>query len=116
MDAKTEQFKQTAGEAKKDIKNLIEEDRAEVYTIYQESFDKGYILEDWTGSFLRPIPKPGKDRHKLNGHCIFTMQNTFGKLMECTVARKLSRDLEDRKIIPANQGDLRPGKRSCICI
>ena len=115
MDAKTEQFKQTTREAKEDIKNLIEEDRAELYTIYQESFDKGYIPEDWTGSFLRPIPKPGKDRHKLNGYRILTMQNTVGKLMERTVARKLSRDLEDRKILPANQGDFRPGKCSCIC-
>ena len=44
-----------------DIKNLTEEDRAKLYTIYQESFDKGYIPKDWTDSFLRPIPKPRKD-------------------------------------------------------
>ena len=50
-----------------DIKNLTEEDRAELYTIYQESFHKGYIPEDWTGSFFKPIPKSGKDHHKLNG-------------------------------------------------
>ena len=31
------------------------------------------------------------------------MQNTVGKLMDCTVARKLVRDLEDREILPANQ-------------
>ena len=36
--------------------------------VKQETFDKGYISEDWTDSFLRPILKPGKDRHmhKLN--------------------------------------------------
>ena len=28
-------------------RNLTEEDRAELYTIYQESFDKGYIPKDW---------------------------------------------------------------------
>ena len=50
-----------------DIKNLTEEDRAELYTIYQESFHKGYIPEDWTGSFLKSIPISGKDHHKLNG-------------------------------------------------
>ena len=109
MDAKTHQFKQTAREAKEDIKNLIEEDRAEVYTIYQE-VDKGYIPEDWTGSFLRPISKPGKDRHKLNGHRILTMQNTVGKLMERTIARKLSRNLEDRKILPANHEEFQTRK------
>ena len=32
------------------------------------------------------------------------MQNTVGKLMECIVARKLARDLEDSDILPANRG------------
>ena len=41
---------------------------------------------------------------------ILTMQNSIGKLMERIVARKLSRDLEDRNILPANQGGFRPGK------
>ena len=30
--------------------------------------------------------------------------------MERVVARKLARDLEDRKILPANQGGFRAGK------
>ena len=38
------------------------------------------------------------------------IQNTAGKLMEHTVTRKLTRDLEDRKILPVNQGGFRPGK------
>ena len=56
-----------------DIKNLTEEDWAELYTIYQESFDKGYIPKDWTDSFLRPIPKPRKDHHKLTGYRMLTV-------------------------------------------
>ena len=56
-----------------DIKNLTEEDWAELYTIYQESFDKGYIPKDWTDSFLRPVPKPQKDHHKLTGYRILTV-------------------------------------------
>ena len=74
-----------------------------MYTIFQQSFDKGYIPEDWTDSFLRPIPKPRKDHHTLNGYRILTMQNTFEKLMERIIARKLSRHLEDREMLPANQ-------------
>ena len=54
-----------------------EVDRAEWYTVDQGSFDKGCIPRDWTDSFLKPIPKPEKDCHKLYGHCIFTMQNTL---------------------------------------
>ena len=34
-----------------DIRKLTEEDRDELYTIYHESSDKGYIPEDWTDSF-----------------------------------------------------------------
>ena len=41
--------------------------------------------------------------HKLNGYRILTMQYTAGKLMERIVARKLARDLEERKIFLANQ-------------
>ena len=109
-----------------DIKKLTEEDRTELHTIYQESFDKGYIPEDWTDSILRPISKPGKAHHELNGYRIHTMQNTAGKLMERTVARKLARDLEDREILPENRGGgggggvqtrkMLMGKCSCICI
>ena len=52
---------------------------------------------------MRPISKRGK-AHELNGYRILTMQNTVGKLMEGTVARKLARDLEDREILPENKG------------
>ena len=74
---------------------------------------------------MRPISKPGKDHHELNGYRILTMQNTVGKLMEGTVARKLARDLEDREILPENRGGGGGGgqtrkmlmeKCSCICI
>ena len=40
--------------------------------------------------------------HKLNRYRILTTQNTVGKLMERTIVRKLTRDLEDREILPAN--------------
>ena len=40
-----------------DIKNLTETNRAKVYSIYKESFHTGYIPEDWTDSFLKPVPQ-----------------------------------------------------------
>ena len=76
-----------------DIKNPTEEDRAELHTIYQECFHKGYIPEDCTNNFLKSIPKARKVHHKLNGYSIFTIQNTSGKLME--YYSKLAIDLED---------------------
>jgi len=59
---------------------------------------------------LKSIPKLGKNHHTLNGYRILTIQSTVGKLMECTVARTLARDLYYKKIFPTNQGWFRPEK------
>ena len=93
-----------------DLQSLSEEEKAELLSIYSDSLDNGMIPEDWTHSFLKPLPKPGKDHRKLNGYRILTMQNTVGKLMECIIARKLARDLEERAVLPPNQGGFRQGK------
>ena len=88
-----------------DITNLTEEDRTELYDIYQERFDKGLIPEDWT-QFLATCFKTRKRPPQAK----WTMQYTIGKLMERIVSRKLARDFEDRKIFPTNQGGFRPGE------
>ena len=72
-----------------DIKNLSEEDKNKLFSLYQESFDTGHVPEDWTHSFLKPLPKPGKDHRQLNGYRILTMQNIVGKLMERIIAKNL---------------------------
>merc|ERR1712121_339 len=97
--AATARLKNTApgpdGVRNADIQHLSEEEKRELLSIYRESFDRGMIPEDWTHSFLKPLPKPGKDHKKLNGYRILTMQNTVGKLMENIITRKLARDLEE---------------------
>ena len=95
-----------------DIKNLTEEDRTELSCTLSTKKALTKATSQKTGvSFLKPVSKPGKDHRKqLNGYRILAMQNTIGKLMERIVARKLTRDLEDQKILPANQGGFRLGK------
>ena len=93
-----------------DIKNLSVDNKSELSRLYEESFATGQVPEDWSHSYLKPIPKPGKDHSKLNGYRILTMQNTTGKLMERIVARKLAQDLEIRNVLPQNQGGCRAGK------
>ena len=93
-----------------DIKNLSVDNKSELFRLFEESFATGQVSEDWLHSCLKPIPKLGKDHSKLNGYCIFTMQNTKGKLMERVVARKLAQNLERRDILPPNQGGYRAGK------
>ena len=93
-----------------DIRNLPEEEKVKLFQMYEESLKTGIIPDDWTHSYLKALPKPGKDHRQLNGYRILTMQNTVGKLMESIIARKLTRDLEQREILPPNQGGFRPGK------
>ena len=95
-----------------DIKNLSADKKSELFRLYEESFATGQVPEDWSHSYLKPIPKPGKDHSKLNGYHILTMQNTTGKLMERIVARKLAQDLERRNVLPPNQGGYRAGKNT----
>ena len=78
-----------------DIKNLSVDNKSELFRLYEESFATGHVPEDWSHSYLKPIPKQGKDHSKLNGYRILTMQNTTGKLMERIVVRKLAQDLEE---------------------
>ena len=70
----------------------------------------GTIPEDWLHSFLGVVPKPGKDHKALNGYRIITMQNTIGKLLEKIIARRVAKDLEERKVLPATLGSYRKGK------
>ena len=93
-----------------DIKNLSVDNKSELFRLYEESFTTGQVPEDWSHSYLKPIPKPGKDHSKLNGYRILKMQNTTGKLMERIVARKLAQDLERRNVLPPNQGGYGAGK------
>ncbi|NQZ78185.1 MAG: endonuclease/exonuclease/phosphatase family protein, partial [Ekhidna sp.] len=93
-----------------DIGLLSEECKTKLFHHYKKSFDRGHVPEDWTHSYLKPLPKQGKDNRQLNGYRILTMQNIIGKLMERVVAKKLARDLEFRQILPSNQGGYRSGK------
>ena len=81
------------------------DNKSELFRLCEESFATGQASGDWF-HYLKSIPKPGK----LNGYRILTMQNTTGKLMERTVARKLALDLERRNVLPPNQGGYQAGK------
>ena len=41
-----------------DIKNLSVDNKSELFRLYEESFATGQVPEDWSHSYLKPIPKP----------------------------------------------------------
>ena len=49
-----------------DIKNLSVGNKSELFRLHEESFATGQVSEDWSHSYLKPIPKLGKDHNKLN--------------------------------------------------
>jgi len=50
------------------------------------------------------IPKPGKDHSALGGYRVITMQNTYGKILEKIVAKRLAVHLESKGLLPNGLG------------
>ncbi|XP_012946457.1 uncharacterized protein LOC106014013 [Aplysia californica] len=60
-----------------------------------------------------PLPKQGKDHSNIKGYRIITMQNTYGKILEKIVAKRLANYLERKKLLPDGLGSYRPGTDTC---
>ena len=55
------------------IKNMPVDSKSELFRRYEESFATGQIPEDWSHSYLKPIPKPGNGHSSPNVHHILTL-------------------------------------------
>ncbi|XP_012941451.1 uncharacterized protein LOC106012595 [Aplysia californica] len=80
---------------------------------FNESLAKGKIPEEWLHSYLMPLPKLGKDHSNIKGYRIITMQNTYGKILEKTVDKRLANYQEKKKLLPDGLGSYIPGKDTC---
>ena len=69
-----------------DIRNLSDK-RASSSDCTKKAFAAGQVPENWSHSYIEPVPRLGKDHSKLDGYRILTTQNTTGNLMERIVAR-----------------------------
>jgi hypothetical protein len=78
---------------------LRDKDLAEMACLFNENIKTSSVPSEWLHSYLSPLHKPGKDHIRLNGFRIFTLQNTFGKVSEKIIARKLQNDLDRRNIL-----------------
>ena len=93
-----------------DIKNLSGDNKSELFRLYEESFAKGQLPEDWSHSYLKPIPKPGKGHSKPNGYRILTMQNTTGKLWPESLLRTQKEEKHFTQIKEDTGQEKPPGK------
>ena len=95
-----------------DIKNLSVDNKSELFRLYEGSFVTGQIPEDWSHSYLKPIPRSGKDR-------ILMVQNTTEKLMERILGQEACSGLgKEKRTSPkprrAQNRKIHLGKRSQI--
>ena len=72
--------------------------------VLNQSLEKGDISDDWLDSHMTPVLKPEKDPRKIASYRIITKQNTIGKLLEKSVARKQAHELEKKKLLPPTLG------------
>src|SRR5579871_4548165 len=95
-----------------DIAKLTDAEIDELTQVFNTSIESGHVNEDWLHSYLIPLPKPGKDKKKIQGYRIITMQNTIGKLLEKIIAKKVSCHLERLHLLPPTLGGYRPNRET----
>ena len=104
-----------------DIKNLSVDNKSELFRLYEESFATGQVPEVWSHSYLKPIPKPGKDHSKLNGYRILTNAEHNGKADGTDCGQEACSGLRKKKRTPPKprriqSRKIHPGRRSQIRI
>ncbi|KAF0304940.1 putative RNA-directed DNA polymerase from transposon BS [Amphibalanus amphitrite] len=90
------------------LKNLSAQSKSRLLSEINESLVSGIVPTEWCDSVLVPVPKPGKDHHRLEGHRIIAVQNLLGKMAESMVCERLASHLEPR--MPPGMGAYRKGR------
>ena len=90
------------------LKNLSGHSKSRLLPEINESLVSGTVPIEWCYSVLVPVPNPGKDHHRLEGHRIIAVQNLLGKVAESMVGERLVTHLEPR--LPPGMGAYRKGR------
>ncbi|XP_012937187.1 uncharacterized protein LOC106011589 [Aplysia californica] len=91
---------------------LSDEELEKIVDDYNSSIRTSTVPEEWLHSYLKPLPKPGRNKKELNGYRIITMQNVYGKVLEKCMARILMNELENNGNLPEELGSYRPRKET----
>ena len=75
--------------------------------LYNDILDSAYIPNTFKHSIITVIPKPNKDRTKLNSYRPITLTSTLGKLLEKTIATRLTLFATQNNIIKTYQTGFR---------
>ena len=78
--------------------------------LFSSSLALGYVPGCWRRSYVRMLPKPGKQLSRPADFRPIALCSCVGKVLERLFARRLSRLLEARGLLPEEQSAFRPGR------
>lgn len=85
------------------LKNLSKSNYKFLCAIFNKCLELGYFPEKWKIALVTCIPKPGKDKSKVESYRPISLLNTIGKLFEKLIKSRIEKYLEDSNILPNEQ-------------
>lgn len=80
--------------------------------IFQASIQLGYVPAEWKVAKIITLPKAGKDPSLPNSYRPISLLTTLGKVLEATIAERLSNMVDEFGLLPTNHFGARK-RRSC---
>lgn len=78
-----------------------------LFNIFNHIWKNGCIPTEWKKGNIIPIPKPGKDKHSVEGYRPITLLNTMAKILKKIVNTRLIWFLEKTKTLTDKQSSFR---------
>jgi len=80
-------------------------------SLFNTSWRKGQVPQQWRTADIRPVPKRGKDPSLISSHRPISLTSCVGKLMERMVTKRITYALEHNELLAPQQAGFRQ-KRS----
>ncbi|GBN11630.1 hypothetical protein AVEN_15082-1, partial [Araneus ventricosus] len=90
------------------FKRLSNTDLTCITSFFQEVFTTSYIPEEWKHSIIVPIPKPNKDKTKINSYRPIALTSVFSKVFERILIQRITHHLLTEKKIPPSVNGFLP--------
>ncbi|GBO21115.1 RNA-directed DNA polymerase from mobile element jockey [Araneus ventricosus] len=82
------------------LKKLSITDLTNITSFFQEVFSTSHIPEEWKHSIIIPVPKPNKDKSKINSYRLITLTSVFSKFFERILIQRITHHLLIGKKVP----------------
>ncbi|GBN49342.1 hypothetical protein AVEN_116740-1 [Araneus ventricosus] len=98
------------------FKKLSIKDLTSITSIFQEVFSTSYIPEEWKHSIIVPVPKPNKDKSKINSYRPIALTSVFSKNFERILIQRITHHLLIGKKVPPSVNGFLPLRDNQIAV